>query len=72
MSKSLADRWDNIRNKIELTDITLDGIGKFLLGMGLGGFLAPWKSSYCVVLVAAGFILTIGVKAKYWKSFWSD
>ena len=71
MGKTWADRWNRIKPELTLADLCLDVSGKFLFGIGLGAFLAPLLKSLAWAFIAVGVALSVAVKAKYWRRFWS-
>ncbi len=71
MKRTLADRWNRIRSELTMADLGLDILGKMLVGLGLGTLLADRMRPYAMVVIALGVALSLIVKAKYWKRFWS-
>lgn len=70
MARSLESRWNRIKNEVTLADLSLDVIGKVLVGLGLGALLAERLAPSAWWLVGAGLAMSLVVKAKYWKRFW--
>ncbi len=79
MARCLSERWNDIKGEFTLCDLMMDGIGKLLAGLGLGiyvgaclasrlGYLTPVLG---VFLIGVGLPLSVAVKAKHWKRFWS-
>ena len=71
MRKSLTARWNHVRSTFALSDLLLDITGKVLVALGLGVWLAPILQPYVWLLIIAGVVVSLTVKAKYWKQFWS-
>ena len=71
MAPSLTERWNRIRTEFALRDLILDVIGKFLVGVGIGAWLAAALAPYAWMLVVVGLSCSLIVKAKYWKRFWA-
>ena len=67
----LEDRWKRLRTQVTLQDLMLDVGGKTLAALGLGALLAPCLGRVAWLLIGLGVSLSLIVKAKYWKRFWS-
>ncbi|GEM_PF-4773281 len=72
MGKSLQQRWAQTRPHVDLLDLGWDGLGKFLLGLGVGILGAPGATPVCPwYSLALGGAMILFVKGKYWRRFWS-
>jgi hypothetical protein len=72
MGSVFSKRWDSIKKDIRLSDLIADGFGKFLLGFGIGTLIADLGRAYSLAIIAAGILLIVRVKSRYWKKFWSS
>ena len=70
-ARSWSQRWNRIRTELTLQDLLLDVSGKALMALGLGACFAQYLARYACGLVIVGLVLSIMVKAKYWKRFWA-
>lgn len=68
---TLNERWERIRPEVTLRDLALDVTGKLLFGIGVGALLASALQPVAWVLVALGLGLSLAVKSKHAKRFWS-
>ena len=71
MAPSMTERWNRIRTEFALGDLTLDVVGKVLVGLGIGALLAAALAPYAWILIIVGLSCSVIVKAKYWKRFWA-
>ena len=71
MAPSLTERWNRVRTEFALRDLILDVVGKVLVGLGIGAWLAAALAPYAWMFVVVGLSCSLSVKAKYWKRFWS-
>ena len=69
--RSWSARWNRIKTDVTLQDLGQDVLGKVLVALGLGALFAQALLAYAGVLIAVGLLLSVVVKAKYWKRFWS-
>ena len=66
MSDSWDERWDRIRRRLSFADLLIDGLGKFLMGFGLGGLVAAHlQPRIAWALFVGGLILVVRTKGKY-------
>ena len=70
-TRSWSQRWNRIRSEFTLKDLLLDVSGKALVALGLGAHFAQYLARYACGLIIVGLVLSITVKAKYWKRFWA-
>ncbi len=70
-SRSLPERWNRVRSRFSLTDLAIDMEGKVLAALGIGALIAPAIRDIALALVVVGVGLTLTIKAKHWKRFWS-
>ena len=72
MCRRLEERWNRLRTQVSLRDLTLDVSGKLLAAAAAGALLAPWLRPCAWWMIGAGLLVSIVVKAKYWKRFWGS
>jgi len=71
MARPWSDRWNRLKQDVTWTDLAADVIGKILMGLGAGALLAAYVQPYGWCLIGTGLIVSLVVKAKYWKRFWA-
>ena len=71
MAPSWSERWQRVKADLTLKDVLLDAAGKILIGVGVGALYADAIRPYIWCFIGSGIILSVLVKAKYVKQFWS-
>lgn len=67
-----GERYNRVIRELTLKDLLVDITGKVLVGLGLGALFAHYLRPYTWWLIIVGLVLSVSVKAKYWKRFWSS
>ncbi len=71
MGRVWSERWKRIRVELALGDLLIDVGGKALAALGLGALLAHWLRPCAWGLIVVGLLMSVTVKMKYWKRFWT-
>ena len=71
MAPGWSDRWQRVKEALTWRDLLLDGIGKLLIGVGLGALCATAAHPYVWCFIGSGIGLSAWVKARHWARFWS-
>ena len=71
MAASWSERWQRVKAELTFKDVLWDIAGKMLIGVGIGAVYADTIRPYVSCFIGSGIILSLLVKAKYVKRFWS-
>ena len=71
MAPSWSERWQRVKADLTLNDLLLDIAGKMLVGVGIGALYADAIRPSLWCFIGSGIILSLLIKAKYSKRFWS-